>query len=54
MKKIRPVRPVIIDGVEIMTDLTAVEIADLPIINAELKEENQKLKKELSEIKEGK
>ena len=32
------VRPIIIDDVEIMTDLTAVEIANLSKINAELQQ----------------
>lgn len=38
------VRTIIIDGVEIQTSLSAIEIADLPIKNAELQQENKLLR----------
>ena len=38
------VRTIVIDGLEIQTSLSAVEIANLPIKYAELERENQKYK----------
>ena len=40
-------RKIVIDGVEIMTSLSAFEIADLPIKYEELKKENEKLQDKL-------
>ena len=44
------VRTIVIDGVEIQTSLSAVEIASLPIKCAELKQENQELKEKIDVV----
>lgn len=44
MSKENKVKTIIIDGVEIQTSLSAVEIADLEIKNKELQKENEELK----------
>lgn len=44
------VRTIIIDDIEIETSLSAVEIANLSKINAELKKENEKLKERINKI----
>lgn len=46
----KKVRPVIIDGVEIQTGLSAVEIANLPQINAEQQKEIDKYKNIIDEL----
>lgn len=44
MSEKRKVRTIVIDGIEIQTDLHAVEIADLPKKLAEVEKENKKYK----------
>lgn len=52
MDKKRKVRTIVIDGVEIETDLHAVEIADLPQKMAEIERENHRLESEIESLTE--
>ena len=47
----KEVRAIIVDGTEIMTSLTAVEIANRLRTYDDLKEENEELKEQINKIK---